>query len=60
NHDNPRGCGGGYKNKSMKRMKSRKTVVKASIAEKRARDRALGRFYRTTLKASKKLKKGIL
>jgi ribosome biogenesis GTPase / thiamine phosphate phosphatase len=31
----------------------------ASIAEKRARDRALGRFYRTTLKASKKQKKGI-
>ncbi|MES9832397.1 MAG: ribosome small subunit-dependent GTPase A [Candidatus Thiodiazotropha sp. DIVDIV] len=30
----------------------------ASIAEKRAKDRALGRFYRTTLNASQKLKRG--
>ncbi|MEW8628153.1 MAG: ribosome small subunit-dependent GTPase A [Candidatus Thiodiazotropha sp.] len=30
----------------------------ASIAQKRAKDRALGRFYRSTLKASLKLKKG--
>ncbi|ODB92138.1 ribosome small subunit-dependent GTPase A [Candidatus Thiodiazotropha endoloripes] len=30
----------------------------ATIAQKRARDRALGRFYRSTLKASQKLKKG--
>ncbi|MES9940780.1 MAG: ribosome small subunit-dependent GTPase A [Candidatus Thiodiazotropha sp. 6PLUC2] len=30
----------------------------ATIAEKRAKDRALGRFYRTTLNASKRLKRG--
>ncbi|MCU7830283.1 MAG: ribosome small subunit-dependent GTPase A [Candidatus Thiodiazotropha sp. (ex Myrtea sp. 'scaly one' KF741663)] len=30
----------------------------ASLAEKRARDRELGRFYRSTQKASRKLKKG--
>ncbi|MEW8257796.1 MAG: ribosome small subunit-dependent GTPase A [Candidatus Thiodiazotropha taylori] len=30
----------------------------ATIAQKRAKDRALGRFYRTTLKESLKLKKG--
>jgi ribosome biogenesis GTPase len=30
----------------------------ATIAQKRARDRALGRFYRNTLKTSLKLKKG--
>ncbi|MCU7811477.1 MAG: ribosome small subunit-dependent GTPase A [Candidatus Thiodiazotropha sp. (ex Notomyrtea botanica)] len=30
----------------------------ASLAEKRARDRELGRFYRSTQKASQKLKKG--
>jgi hypothetical protein len=31
NHDNTRGCGSGYKNKSKKRMKSRKTGVKARV-----------------------------
>ena len=67
-HDNEPGCAvqaairdgslDGRRLESYLKLMREQFLNSASLAEKRARDRELGRFYRSTLKASLKQKRG--